>query len=111
MSAATFWNGEPCEARRVSVVIADAPEFARYWARGLVGQRRNAVEIIYGNETFYLDNEAHGEGTTDDAAWRKVTLGHGSPRYGHRDLSIVPGSARSVSVGEGEREQTETGGE
>ena len=78
-------------ARRVRAVIADA-DFPAYWARDLIGTERYAVEVSYGDAVFYLDDQAHGEGTTDGAAWRKVTLGSGSPHYGHRELAVEPGS-------------------
>jgi hypothetical protein len=81
--APTFWNGEPCDARQVVVVVADAPDFPGYWAREHVGQERSAVEVNYGGRTFYLDNDdppGHG--------WAKVTLGKGSPRFAHRQLEV-----------------------
>ncbi|MEU7771242.1 hypothetical protein AB0C44_07940 [Micromonospora taraxaci] len=78
---ATYWNGEPTPAVRVRVIVADAPQFPQYWARPLVGTERAAVRVTYGGETFYLDDET-GTG------WRKVTEGHGSPRWGHADLAV-----------------------
>lgn len=87
----TYWNGETTPARRVRVTIADH-SYPAYWARELVGQERDAVEVTYNGEVFYLDDEAHEHGTTDGAGWRKVTTGHGSPRYGHRELEVEPGS-------------------
>jgi hypothetical protein len=81
MAEATFWNGEPCEARRVTVVVADDDRFPNYWARDLVGTRRDAVEVTYHGHTFYLDND-DGEG------WRKVTEGQGSWRWPHGSLAI-----------------------
>jgi hypothetical protein len=104
--AETRWNGEPCEARKVVVVVADASEVPQYWARDLVGAERNAVEVVYAGDTFYLDDEPHGEGeareielrpgvtTTlvsevghDGWGWEKVVAG-GSPRMGHRNLHV-----------------------
>lgn len=87
MTEATYWNGEPCEARRVSVVVADSGQFPLYWAREFVGQRRDAVEVVYGEQTFYLDDGA-GDG------WWKVTDGHGSPRWSHGSLEIEAGSVQ-----------------
>ena len=104
----TFWNGEPCQARRVHVIVADAPEFSGYWARPLVGEERSAVEVVYGGQTFYLDNEADEASAEsrvvtlpggrevkiesvagyDGWAWDKVTKGQGSPGLGHRTLTI-----------------------
>lgn len=88
----TFWNGEPTPARKVRVVIADAPEFPAYWARALAGRERDAVEVTYNGQVFYLDDQAHGPNTTDGAAWRKVTIGRGASYYGHRELEVEPGS-------------------
>lgn len=99
----TYWQGEPCEARRVRVVVADNPEVPRYWARPYVGQIRDAVEVTYLRQTFYLDDEGyfaeapsrqggHGrrEGQIGYAGWgwHKVTTGRGSPSYGHASLTI-----------------------
>ncbi len=84
----TFWNGEPTPAERVVVRIADAPEFAHYWAReqGLVGTMRRAVKVSYGQQVFYLDDE-----DPDGCGWAKVTRGGGGPEYGHRNLSVDEG--------------------
>lgn len=82
----TFWNGEPTPARKVRGVVADAP-FPAYWARRFIGQERNAVEVVYSGETFYLDDENY-DGSGDEPGWRKVTVGHGSPHYRHRNLSL-----------------------
>lgn len=62
-------------------VVADAPQFDAYWARPFIGQERPAVEVIYDGRTFYLDDEG-------DKGWRKVTFGGGSPRVGHKNLSV-----------------------
>ncbi len=104
MSEPTFWNGERCEARIVRVVVADCPSAIAYWARPYVGQEREAVEVVYDGGVFYIDNEAHEPGeqeaaflahrgvrplrTADGDGWRKVTEGRGSPRVGHRSLTI-----------------------
>jgi hypothetical protein len=89
-SVSTFWNGLPTPARRGTAVVADAPEFPGYWARGLIGERIQVVEVIldevaYGGGIDYLDDR-NGSG------WLKVTDGRGGPRYGHSSLDIVPGS-------------------
>lgn len=77
----TFWNGEPAPAVKTRVIVADAPQFPQYWARHLVGEFRDAVRVTYGGQTFYLDN-------ADGSGWRKVTTGHGSPRWGHAELVV-----------------------
>lgn len=109
----TFWNGEPCQARKVTVIVVDHPEADGYWARQLVGQRREAVEVIYGGETFYLDDgefdpdpdsdyvrvirefghEPHGHHA--GLGWQKVTEGRGSPQWSSYSLSIEPGSVEA----------------
>lgn len=80
----TQWNGEPCEARRITAIVVDNASFPVYWARDLVGTRRDVVEVVYGGSTFYLYDEA-GEG------WHKVTHG-GSPRWAHSNITIQPDS-------------------
>lgn len=82
----TFWNGQETPAEKVRVVVGKAQP--GWWTTGLEGRERNAVKVTYGREVFYLDNEAHGPGTRAGAAWDKVTLGLGSPKYGHRSLPV-----------------------
>jgi hypothetical protein len=82
----TRWNGEPCEARRITAIVTDDGHFPAYWARDHVGTRRNAVEVTYGSQTFYLDDE-------DGSGWDKVTSG-GSPVHAHRSLNVDPGSVQ-----------------
>lgn len=86
----TFWNGLPTTATRGTAVVAPAPEFAQYWAADLVGQRIPVVLVVldgvnYGGGTVHLDDR-------DGSGWRKVTEGHGGPRYPHRNVRIVPDS-------------------
>lgn len=108
--APTFWNGEPCPARQVRVIVADDPRFDLYWARPYVGQERDAVEVTYSGSTFYLDDDGHApagkeaeflrsrgvepEADAPGQGWAKVTLGRGSWRFGHRSLAVEPGSVR-----------------
>lgn len=89
-----YWNGLPTTARRGTAVVADSPEFPGYWAKrdGIIGQRIPVVEIVLdgvnaGGGIDYLDDR-------DGSGWAKVTRGHGSPRYGHRNVRIEPGSFR-----------------
>ena len=77
----TFWNGEPCQARRVRVLVGES-ERSSWWCARLVGTTREAVEVTYGGQAFYLDNE-------DGSGWRKVTNGKGSPQYGHKSLPVA----------------------
>lgn len=113
VAEATYWNGEPCEARKVTLVVADVPDAQHFWGRPFVGSRRDAVEVSYGGETFYLDDQAVDEeelpadycefmalyipGWEPRAfpagrGWRKVTQGHGSPHIGHHSVEPEPGS-------------------
>ena len=83
----TFWNGEPCKAKRLRVIVGPSP--ATWWCAELEGAERDAVEVIYGKQTFYLDNE-------DGSGWLKVTKGRGSPMYGHKSLpfrSLAPAAS------------------
>ena len=91
-----YWNGLPTFAMKGTAVVADAPEFPEFWARkeGLVGERIPVVlveldGVNYGGGTAYLDNR-------DGSGWRKVTEGHGSPAYGHREVSVETGSFEAV---------------
>lgn len=74
----TFWNGQECAAEQCEVIVGKALR-PTWWCAGLKGTRRKAVEVRYGGETFYLDDE-------DESGWYKVTEGHGSPRFSHRSL-------------------------
>lgn len=66
--------------RKVFAVVADAPQFAAYWARDCIGAERKAVEIAYEGRVFYIDDE-RGQG------WDKVMRG-GLPRMGHKNLEV-----------------------
>lgn len=74
----TYWNGEPCTALRVTVIVGQSP-IDTWWCADLHGQRRAAVKVTYGGRTFFLDDE-------DGTGWYKVTVGRGSPNVGHRGL-------------------------
>jgi hypothetical protein len=69
----TYWNGRPCTAHKCIVQLED-------------GSLRGAVEVSNadqsGEQPFYLDNE-------ENMGWRKVTVGEGSPWYGHTTLYPV----------------------
>lgn len=77
----TYWNGEPCEARIVNVVVGNTGRFERPWFLPYVGKVREAVEVKYGNQLFYLDNEY-------EQGWKKVTEGRGSPNWPHSSLDV-----------------------
>lgn len=76
----TFWNGEPTPARIVRVIVGPSPR-ETWWCAKLEGAEREAVEVNYHGEIFYLDNE-------DGSGWNKVTAGHGSPQSGHKSLPV-----------------------
>lgn len=77
----TYWNGIPTPARRVRVVVGKAP-LPTWWCAPLEGQEREAVEVRYVGQVFYLDNE-------DGQGWAKVTIGRGGPAFGHGELPVA----------------------
>ena len=92
MSEATYWNGLPTIATRGTAVVFDSRTFPEYWARPYVGQRVPVVRVN-------LDGVNAGGGVTylydgDGSGWRKVTVGHGSPRFGHRGIEVEDASFR-----------------
>jgi hypothetical protein len=62
--------------------VVGASPVATWWCAGLEGTVREAVEVRYGADVFYLDNE-NGSG------WGKVTAGFGSPHVGHSSLPVA----------------------
>lgn len=94
----TYWNGLPTIAERGTAIVAEAPEFPQYWAasEGLIGSRIPVVRVVldgvnYGGGVDFLDDR-------DGSGWRKVTVGHGGPAYGHRGVAIVEGSWKPGDV-------------
>lgn len=85
-SPGTYWNGEPTPARRVRVVVGAPPEdMPHHWLHGsgLVGETVDAVEVTYpawDGPMYLYDGDGLG--------WRKVTVGHGSPAYGHKNIPV-----------------------
>jgi hypothetical protein len=80
-SEQTFWSGEPANwARGTGVIASDIPA-ARTWPARTKGERIPVVRVFYAGEHFDLDNDK-------DRAWLKVTAGHGSPRFGHRSVTL-----------------------
>lgn len=75
------WNGEPCLAQRVVVQVPewDKDDAPAAWWRAAGSTSRLAVVVFYAGTRFVLDDE-------DGAGWRKLTVGRGSPRFGHRSL-------------------------
>lgn len=69
MTEQAYWNGEPVNASRGSGVVD--------------GVRVRVVRVFVGDDQFDLDD-------TDARAWRKVTAGKGSPRYGHLNVTVDP---------------------
>lgn len=76
----TFWNYEPTPARIVRVIVGPSP-VKTWWCADLEGTEREAVEVNYHGNKFYLDNE-NGQG------WAKVTQGRGGPDWGHSSLPV-----------------------
>lgn len=76
-----YWNGERVYGRLVTATVpewreGDAPQA---WWREFSGTQRKAVLLKYYDQTHLLDNE-------DGSGLRKVTEGHGGPRWPHKDL-------------------------
>jgi hypothetical protein len=82
MSETTFWNGEPTPAVCGTGIVLPSPEHPLFWGANLVGTRIPVVQVDYYGDRFWLDNR-------DGSGWAKVTTGHGSPRYGHRDCRVA----------------------
>ena len=80
MNEETYWNGEPCDAKRVEVIVGQSPR-PTWWSAKFVGQKRPAVRIRYGGQQFYIDDE-------DGIGWDKVTSGRGSFRITHFSLPV-----------------------
>lgn len=80
MNDQTFWNGEPCTARKVEVTVGKSPR-STWWCADLEGKKRQAVEVEYNGSKFYLDNE-------DGSGWHKVTVGRGSPAFYHASIPV-----------------------
>lgn len=91
----TYWNGELTPCRKVFVRMAASTTFPKFWGAHLLGKEVPAVEVRYGSETFYLyDGEYEGR-YTEGHGWRKVTLGHGGPEWGHCSVPVDdPSSVR-----------------
>jgi hypothetical protein len=88
-----YWNGELAKYRVVNIMVGDEPQDLKLsieshnkrflWFEPFIGTIRQVVEVHYGSQKFYLDNE-------DGTGYLKVTSGMGSPAYGHK--SIYPKS-------------------
>jgi len=89
----TFWNGEPCEARHVRVIVGKALR-PTWWCANLEGTERLAIEVKQHGQVFFLDN-------ADSSGWRKVTEGRGMPNFPH---SSLPGDSTVVWPSEEESE-------
>ena len=76
--ADAYWNGEKCTARKVKVIVGTSMR-PTWWCADMKGHTRRAVEVRYHDQTFLLDNE-------DGQGWAKVTLGFGTPNWGHSSL-------------------------
>jgi len=53
-----FWQGKPVKYSVIKVEVTNLLGGVKHWARGLVGQKRQAVKVTMpGVRPFYLDNE------------------------------------------------------
>ncbi len=75
-----YWDGEDATFKGVTYEVTEAKEGELWWQNQFIGQRRQGLEITYGDQTWIIDNE-HGDG------FYKVTYGKGSPQCGHKSVS------------------------
>jgi hypothetical protein len=78
--AGAHWNFEPCKARHVRVIVGKSTRDT-WWCAGFEGQERAAIEVEYHGTKFYID--------ADDEGLEKLTVGRGSPAYGHSSLPVA----------------------
>lgn len=88
-----FWNGHEAWYRVMEVTVGREPDAIResieknthrkryLWFIPFIGEKRQVIEVNYGGDKFYMDNET-GQGLY------KVTIGQGSPGCAH--ASIYP---------------------
>lgn len=95
----TFWNGLATDALRGTMVVDTEGLPETNWAvqEGLDGERIAVVRVNldgvnYGGGVSWLDDR-------DGSGWRKVTEGHGGPRWPHREVPVKPGTFRLTSAG------------
>lgn len=82
----TFWNFEPTPCRIVRVIVGPSPR-STWWCADLAGTEREAVEVNYHGDVFYLDNE-EGPNWPAGTGWSKVTVGRGGPHHAHGSLPV-----------------------
>lgn len=75
----TYWNGEPCDVRRVRVIVGESLR-PTWWCAELEGQERVVLEVQYG-EPFYIED--------DEQSWAKLTLGRGMWTSGHKSVPVA----------------------
>jgi hypothetical protein len=75
----TYWNGEPCRAERVTVIVGK-PLRSTWWCAPLEGKEHPAIKITQGDESFYIADDERG--------WQKITEGKGSFMYSHSSLPV-----------------------
>jgi hypothetical protein len=61
----TYWNGEPTPCRRVRILVAYDEQHPGWISNRFAGSERDAVEVSYGDDVFYIDDEGY-ELTDDD---------------------------------------------
>ncbi|WP_374029800.1 hypothetical protein [Bdellovibrio bacteriovorus] len=86
----TFWNGEPCKATKVKVVVGKSPR-PTWWCAHLEGKIMDAIRIEYpvDNKTSEPGIDCQPFYLCDDAeSWKKITVGMGSPYCSHKSLPV-----------------------
>ncbi len=82
----TYWNYEPTPCRIVRVIVGRSL-VPTWWCAGLAGTEREAVEVNYHGDVFYLDNPGV-PAVNPNEGWLKVTKGRGGPEWGHHELPV-----------------------
>ena len=75
----TYWNGEPCEAKRVIVIVGKSLR-PTWWCAEFEGKERDAVKITAQGESFYVDDEP--------SVWQKMYSGGGPFSGSHKSLPV-----------------------
>lgn len=75
-----LWQNEQCDVKVLKIKILPSPEDpVCYWGKVFYYQERQALLVTQGSQQFLIDNE-------DGTGYLKVTVGLGSPSYGHRSI-------------------------
>lgn len=80
MRLSAYWNGIKCEMEVIRIRLIESNDVPLlYWGKPFYGQDRQAIRVFAQGGSFVIDNE-------DGMGYNKLTVGMGSPRYGHRSI-------------------------